>query len=70
MYPSQERKFYTTSLLQRTRVTVTEERVIVTEDSFIVTERRFIFLFIALCWMQNHKTGAPGKLLAQFLGAP
>ena len=48
MYPAQERKFYTTSLLHRTRFTVTEERVIVTEESFIVTERRFMFFVYRL----------------------
>ena len=32
MCPPQEQNFYTTSLLQRTRVIVTEERFLVTED--------------------------------------
>ena len=38
-------KLYTTSLLRRTRVIVTEEELLVTEDSCIVTEDKVYFCF-------------------------
>ena len=65
-------ELYTTSLLRRTRVTVTEEVLHVTEEVLHVTEEVLhvteevlhvtedkvcFFLFIALCRMQNPTGG-------------
>ena len=48
MYPPQERNFYTTSLLRRTRLLVTEEELLVAEERLVVVEDKVCFFVYRL----------------------